>query len=202
MTISGFDALFYTLAFLVPGFILQLTLSTFVPQKEEQTDLSLLRFLALSCVNYALWAWLVFLIVRTDFYLVHPYWTAAAWSVIILVSPALLGLLLAHFSQKETLRRLLQRIGFAPIHEIPTAWDYKFSRTESALWVLVTLKDGARVAGLFGSRSLASSKSGERDLYIQKVYKIPSTGTWQPVSRSEGILLMGDQIKHIEFWGD
>jgi hypothetical protein len=145
---------------------------------------------------------LIFIIISTGFYSAHPYRTAAAWVIVVLVSPIVLGIVLGRLSQKEMLRRTFQRIGINTIHEIPTAWDYKFSKTDHAVWVLVTLKDGSQVAGLYGSRSVASSEPSERDLYIQEIYRITSDGPWQRIPRSDGILIRGDQIRHIEFWGD
>ena len=201
MSLGGFDALFYTLAFLVPGFVLYSTLSIFTPRKVEPTQLSFLRFLTFSCVNYGMWSWLIYLMLRAEFFTAHPVRTAIAWGAIIIVSPIALGVLVGYFSQKESIRKALQRIGVDPIHVIPTGWDYKFSKSKAA-WVLVTLKDGSTVAGLFGSKSFASSEPGERDLYIQEVLKINPDGLWQRIPRSAGILIRGDQIKHIEFWND
>ncbi len=194
MTISGFDALFYTLAFLVPGFILHATLSMFVPTRAEQTQLSLLRLLFFSSLNYAVWSWLIFIVISTGFYSAHPYLTAAAWVIVVLVSPVVLGIVLGRLSQKEALRRAFQRIGINTIHEIPTAWDYKFSKTDRAVWILVTLKDGSQVAGLYGSRSVASSESSERDLYIQEIYQITGDGPWQRIPLNNHDIVRGRAI--------
>jgi hypothetical protein len=68
--------------------------------------------------------------------------------------------------------------------------------------VLVTLADGSSVCGLFGSESFASSAPKERDLYIQAVYRHNKNGEFQIVERTDGILIRGDAIKHVEFWKD
>ncbi|WXJ78524.1 hypothetical protein MTMBA_06010 [Moorella thermoacetica] len=185
---------------MVPGFILHTTLSMLVPQRGEHKELSFIRFLTLSCINYALWSWLIYLLIRHDFFIANPIYTAIVWWLIILVSPVLVGVIIAHFHCKETFRKALQRFGINPVHPIPTAWDYRFYETNKPVWVLVTMKDGSQVAGLFGSRSFASSEPGERDLYIQEVFRIDGDEPWQRVPESDGILILGDQIKHIEFW--
>ena len=201
MTLDGFTVL-YTVAFLMPGFILHTTLSIFVPQKAERPQIVLLRYFALSCLNYTVWSWLIYLIFRGQLFAASPVWTAVAWVVMILVSPLALGIFLGCISQREVTRRVLQKFGFHPSHPIPTAWDYKFSKIPDRRWVLVTLKDGNTVAGLFGSKSFASSEAGERDLYIQEVFKVNDKVSWQRAPRNDGILIHGDQIKHIEFWSD
>jgi hypothetical protein len=202
MTLTGFDPLFYTVAFLVPGFILQWALSAFVPQKAVDSQFSFLRFLTLSCINYALWSWLIYLIYHVEFFTAAPGWTAVAWFVIVLVSPIGLAVLLTHLADRGTVRQVLQSIGLNPLHGIPTSWDYRFSTIDKAVWILVTLKDATSVAGLFGSQSFASSEREDRDLYVQEVWKIDDDGTWYRASPNAGILIRGDQIKHIEFWND
>jgi hypothetical protein len=198
MTLDRLDVVFYTLAFVVPGFILHSTFAMFVPRRDERTDLTLLRYLTWTSLNYAIWSWLVYLVFHAAFFTAHPVRSAIAWATIIFISPVVLGLLLAFLSQKEVARKALQRVGLNPIHEIPTAWDYKFSTTGPA-WVLVTLKDGSSVAGLFGSGSFASSDPSGRDLYVQEVFRAVLGGQWERVPRSEGILIQGEQIKHVEF---
>jgi len=176
--------------------------SMLVPQKSDQSQISLMRFLTFSCVNYALWSWLIYLLIKCKFFTEHPVQSALAWTLIILISPSVLGLMMGHFSQKAKILQLLRRLGLSPMHPVPSAWDYKFGNTRQSVWVLVTLKDGSNVAGLFGSRSFASSDVAERDLYIQSVYQISETGLWEQVKRNDGILILGSEIKHIEFWND
>jgi hypothetical protein len=202
MILNGFDTVFFTLAFVVPGFVIQSTYSVFVPHKSEEVQRSFLRFIYFSCLNYSVWSWLIYLIIKTDFSKIHPIRTALIWSIIDFFSPVMLGVIIGYFSNKELMRKLFQRMGLNPIHVIPTAWDFKFSKIKKPNWVLVTLKDGGMVAGLFWSNSFASSDKGERDIYIEKIYKISDEGPWEPVSNNEGILILGDQIRHIEFWND
>jgi len=202
MTFEAFEAVFYTLAFLVPGFIVDSTLSMLVPRRAQQEKLFLLRFLTFSCFNYALCSWLIYLIFKLRVFATYPVLAAIAWAIVILVAPIAIGLCLGKLNQKEIIRKALQQLGFNPVHVIPTSWDWKFSTIERPLWVLVTLVDGTYVCGLFGSKSFASSEPTERDLYVQEVYSIDDQGHWQRVARSEGVWIRADQIRHIEFWRD
>ena len=198
MTLDSFDAFFYTSAFLVPGFILQSTISAFVPQKGEDTQLTLLRLLTFSCINYALWSWLIYLIYQAQFFLSRPIWAAIAWGLIILISPLVLGLITGKLNQAELIRKALQRLGFNPIHVIPTAWDYKFNDLKEGRWIIVTLENGSEILGFFGAHSFASSEMSERDIYVQKMFQ-NKNGTWEEIPRSDGILISGNKIRHIEF---
>jgi hypothetical protein len=117
---------------------------------------------------------------------------------VLFVSPLAVGVVLGIAHQKNYPNWLRQITGIAMIHPIPTSWDYAFSTGESC-WVIVTLKDGSQVAGFWGPSSFASSDPKERDIFIEKVFKIPKRGAWKEVPRTSGILLRGDEIQHIEF---
>ncbi|MEW6203008.1 MAG: DUF6338 family protein [bacterium] len=199
MTINEFEIVFYTLAFIVPGFIFYSVIAAFIPQRVEVKEISFLRFLTFSCSNYAIWSWLVFLIFKSKYFLESPMRSAIAWGVIIFVSPISLGVLFGWLSQKEIIRNILSRIGLTTIHSIPTAWDYIFSKIKP-VWILVTLKDNSQVAGFFGNGSMASSELSERDIFIRMVFHIDENGQWEKVEKTNGILIKGDQIKCIEFW--
>lgn len=200
--IDGFEVVFYTLLFIVPGFILYITFSMMIPSKSEDFQLTAIRFLTFSCINYALWSWLIFLLNETKSTINNEIIKAFLWFMIIFISPIFIGLIIGYYRKKEVVRKLLQKLGFNPIHSIPTSWDYKFSKTKSAVWIIVTLDDGSVVPGKFSTSSFASSDSVERDIYIERVYKITDDGEWIAVERSDGILIKGDCIKYIEFFND
>ncbi len=198
MTIDSSGALFLTFAFLVPGFIWYSVQSAIFPKKTNDKEMLFLRFLTFSCFNYAFWSWLIYLFLYSDFLKSHLYWTVALWFIIIFVSPFLMGILTGLASQKQIIRNFISKTGFASIHSIPTAWDYKFYKSRSPLWVKVELKDGKQILGLYGNESFASSAADERDLFIEQAMKIKD-GKWEKINRSDGILIVGDQIKYVEF---
>lgn len=199
MTFTNVDTIFYTLAFLVPGFIADAAIGVLVPRREGSGQVAVLRFLTLSCVNYGLWSWLIVYIVASGGG--RPGLVAAAWAWIIFFAPAGLGLMSGLMAQRGTLRRLLERYGISAVHPVPTAWDWVFSTTGPS-WTIVTLRDGSQVAGLFSSRSFASSDPNERDVFLERVYRIEEEGEpWARVDRSAGIWIAAPEIRHIEFLG-
>lgn len=198
MTINGKETLFLTLAFIVPGFIWHCVQSAFMPRKTETAQLLFLRFLTFSCFNYALWSWLIYMFLVTEYARKHPVRASCMWGVIIFASPVIMGVLTGWLSQKQFARKILSQMGFASMHTIPTAWDYKFHNTRSCVWIQIELKDGKKIAGLYGSESFSSSSPNERDLYIQQAVRIKD-GRWEKLDRSDGVLIKGDQIKYIEF---
>lgn len=116
------------------------------------------------------------------------------------VAPLLVGLLLAYGHQNGWLYKFGDRIGLNFTHHIASAWDYTLSRITESTFVLVTLDDGAVVAGKTGRGSFASSAREERDIYISEVWEVPESDAWKPANPPRSILLCGKDIRHIEFF--
>ncbi len=65
---------------------------------------------------------------------------------------------------------------------------------------MVTLTNGSKVLGYFGSQSFAGDGTPEqRDIYIEKVYDKDERGI-RLVNRTAGILINREQIAHIAFY--
>jgi hypothetical protein len=188
---------FFVLAILVPGFVLHSVRRAFiVGGNEPGKEFALLKLATLSAVNYAVCSPAIYYLTQTT---VRPLVGAVMWAGVIFVSPVLLGLLNVVSVQRRWVRRLAAWCGCPPlIHAVPTAWDWRFSQASEG-FVLVTLTDGSTVGGLYGSNSMASSESGDRDLYLEKLYRIPAEGDWQPAENDEGIYIPSSQIKFLEF---
>jgi hypothetical protein len=201
MTLSGLDVLFFTVTFVVPGFVLSSVMSMFAPRKADEPQRALLRFLTFSCWNYAPWSWLIYLQIQAGSLLTNPSQIAATLFLVAFVSPVCLGVACGYVSHKGLLRKAFQRIGLNPVHGTPTAWDDRFYRIDRAIIVRVTLKDGSAVTGVFGSKSFASSEPDDRDLYLEEILKVDD-GRPQRLPQRVGMLLRGDQIKCIEFWDE
>ncbi|TGN67335.1 hypothetical protein E4L95_05370 [Paracoccus liaowanqingii] len=142
-----------------------------------------------------LWAWAVYLVLGTDDL---PLWTRPAiWTFAILVSPVVMGVLSGLATKWGVLSKIYRQMSFHPVHVIPTSWDYAFSKPEPK-FLIVKLADGSIFGGLWGTKSFASDEPAERDIYIEKIYKIDKdTGVWTGTDRS--LLLKGEHIRSIEF---
>lgn len=192
--LNSFDSLYLILGFLVPGLVVLFVRSQFVTGRRPSHSESVLSYLTISVIYYALALPLLHLALST-----RGAWQAPlAWFSLILVGPAGLGLLLGLNVQKDWLRRILQRWHINVVHSIPTAWDWKFGRSGYE-WVLVTLKNGTRFGGFCGPESFMSSDPKERDLYIQWIHEIDDEGRWSPHAE-RGLFIAAGEVRTIEFW--
>ena len=198
MKIDSFEMVFLTLAFIVPGFVYFSVKGLFFPNDTAKPHTLFLKFLSVSCLNYGGWSWLIYLIHTSDSITNHAWLVAMIWGGIIFLSPAIAGIVIGILSLKEIPRMIAHRFGINLIHSIQTAWDFKFHKT-GPVWVVLTLKDGRTIAGLYGPHSFAS-ESEDRGIYLEKTYTLGENGAaWEPVDQSAGVLVSGDQIAVIEF---
>lgn len=192
------DMLVYTLAFVIPGFIIYSVSCTISPQKNEQAPNSILKFLLYSCINYALWGGWIFAMLASSYYKDHPYITAFIWSIAILITPVIIGILLGLLNKHTVLKKFFEKFNINIVHPAPAAWDYIFGNVNGHVYVIVILKDGSEIYGYFSSNSFASTDSSERDLYLEKQFR-NNNGVWEQVPNDMGVYVKADQIKHIEF---
>ena len=193
--LNSIESLYLILGFIVPGFIVLFIRSQFVTGRDPSYSKAFLSYLTVSVVYYALVLPLLDFVLSIQ----EPYYGKfVGWFVLILVGPAMLGLLLGIITQKGLFYSLLQRCGLNPVHVMPTAWDWKFGSMNNQ-WVLVTLKDGTRFGGFCGTGSFMSSDPAERDIYIQWIYDIDEDDNWSPRG-DNGVLITSGEVRTIEFW--
>ena len=186
-------------ALLAPGGLILLVRSVFVIDIRVSTSAMLWRYLIASVIYYAVVSPFIPFIPVAG----HSEWGPAVVGFVLIVAlPAALGLLLGVVSQKELIYKALRWMGLDPVHNIFTAWDWKFSNMGDE-WVLVTLKDGTRIGGRCGRDSFISSNPDERDLYIESTDPVDGGGDRHSTSNERrGVWIAGGEISTIEFLPD
>jgi Family of unknown function (DUF6338) len=124
-----------------------------------------------------------------------PTWWLG-WISLVFVIPALLGVWSGHWAHKHTIYTFLRSKGIDVVHEIPTAWEFKFS-TIGPTWIVVTLKNGGSFGAEYGGRSFSSTSPDERDIYLEETYCIDEAGNWS--KRGFGMWVAASEISTIEF---
>lgn len=79
------------------------------------------------------------------------------------------------------------------------AWDYFFS-TRQQCWILVTLKNGKKYGGFYGSNSFASSSPEPEQIYLEKHWALDEDGDLDhELKDSLGIVILTNDIESLEF---
>lgn len=182
------------IAALAPGLIILGIRQRFIAAPQPSFQDRALAYAGVSAIYYAA----VHPVISFGEAALHlPLWGGNALEYVFL--PVIAGLILGFTSANDVVDSALRRLGLAPIHQIPAAWDYAFSRLRGNTFVLVTLNDGSQVAGFFGKQSFASSSDKERDLLIEDVWIVNTNGPWTKPDTAKSILLCGKDIRLVEF---
>ncbi len=181
------------LFFVAPGIIALFVRAQFMSGKMPPITEGVIAYVMVAVAYHALvYPISRYLIASTD-----VGWSTLGWFVLILVGPALLGLLLGLNIRQGWMRRLLAHVGVSTVHPVDCAWDWRFAGCQPS-WVMVVLKDETKWAGLLGPGSFMSSRSEERDIFIEQVYDVSETLVWTP--KGSGVWIAHGEIQSIEFW--
>lgn len=205
------------LALLVPGFVWWKVHQYFQITRVEAKQ-SWLGVFSLSAINYAAWSWWIPRLWTTTAAAMNALLASnqelgateqpvldsavsmpvAGWLIITFISPAVFGIITGYSQRSGWWRRMLvSGLGLNIPHPVETGWEYVFGQGEW-FWTSVTLTDGSVVEGIFGARSLASSSSGERDLYLEQYFE--RRGDKLVIGDHDaGIWIRSDMIKAIAF---
>ena len=202
MKLESLEIVIYTGMFLVPGYIMNEIISTLMPIKREGENAKFLKFIGYSIFNFTLWIWAFWLLVKNINSTRTLYWVI--FVLLILVTSIFSGTVIGLIRKLEIIRKIAKYFNVQIEHPIPTAWDYKFSKTKNNCWIVIALTDGKFVRGIYGGKSLSSTDAEYRDIYLEEVYLIDDAGNWKRRERTEGIWINSTQIKYIEFlaWED
>jgi hypothetical protein len=84
----------------------------------------------------------------------------------------------------------------------PTAWDWFFGvQRKGECYILVHLKNGEKIAGLYGSDSYATSFPRNGDLYLEQTVKVDNEGNFQNVVENTlGLIISRDEYSYVELF--
>lgn len=179
--------------FFVPGFISMKVYDLLVPTGRRDFSRSFLEAVSYGCINFAIWFWLIALINRESFYTEYQWLYLVLWFLVLFISPIVWPVVLKNLLFADWLRKKI-------VHPVPKAWDDLFGRKEP-LWILVHLKNGHLIGGLYAENSFASSFPNPQDLYLEEIWKVDANGRFiEKIERTRGLLIKDEEIEYLEFF--
>lgn len=199
MDVWAIDKLVIFIAFVIPGFIAMKTYGLLAATGHRDTSQQLIDVVTYSCINYAILAFPILAIESSDAREIAPYWYFAAWTLFLLVVPVATALAFWKLRATEFFQKTLP-------HPVGKPWDYFFAQRRQ-LWTVITLKDGRKVGGLFGSKSFASSHPYPPEIYLEDAWLVNADDGLDRIrTDTAGVLITGSEISTIEFfkpkWSD
>ncbi len=183
------------LGYLVPGLIIIYVRAQFLTGRVAPHKDLLLTYFTLSIIYLALMDAGLVILSGTS---VPLHEQTRYWLPILLFGAFIFGGLIGLNAATGTTRRWLRRIKVYLPHAFDSAWDWKFSRFPESL-VMLTLKDGSRVAGWCDAHSFMGSDPKDRDIYISQVYEVDAAGNWHLKTVGKSIYIAANEVRTIEF---
>jgi hypothetical protein len=113
--------------------------------------------------------------------------------VVLFVLPIVYPFIVKSFLKLKFIKNIL-------LDPMGKAWDHFFS-LRSACYVLIHLKNGNMIGGIFANKSYASTYPFPEDIYLQEVWKVDGTGRFfNKIPNTKGIWICKDNIDYIEFF--
>lgn len=192
MNVWDENKLFLFIAFVVPGFVAIKVYELLAPSKSGESSKQLVDAISYSCLNYAILLWPIYLVETSSLKLTNLNYYLFFYFSVLFVFPTLLVILWRWLRELEIVQK------FVP-HPTQKPWDYVFSQRQCH-WVIVTLKNGEKIAGMYGPNSFASSAPAEEQLYLEEQWMLNDAGGFERrVEQTSGIIILSSEIMFVEF---
>lgn len=181
------------IAFVVPGFIAIKAYELLVPSRYIDSSRQIVDAVSYSCINYAILLWPIYFVESRIAFDKAPSLYILFWSFVLFVAP-IVWVVAWRFLRQWSLFQ-----SFIP-HPVQKPWDFVFGKRR-CYWVVVTLKDGEKIAGKFGTGSFASSAPAEEQIYLEEEWILNQDGGFErPADQSAGIIILSSEIRSVEFY--
>ncbi len=143
------------------------------------------------CVFFLFAALLTFIVIT-----IHPLelqYDMALFLALLLALPVIAAFLIGSFYKLSIIHDHF-------ILPDESAWDYIFSRRKS-YWVIVHLKNGKTLAGIYSDKSYSSAYPRKKDIYLESEWTTTLTGRFvDEYTATNGIWIPEEQIAYVRFF--
>ncbi|MDU9049713.1 MAG: DUF6338 family protein [Candidatus Electrothrix sp. Rat3] len=193
MNIWDIDKLFLFIAFVIPGFISIKTYEILIPTESKDSSKQILDAIAYSCINYALLMWLILEVEQSTLNTTHPFLYKIFYTLVLFVFPIIWVLMWRWVRGWKFLQERLP-------HPTVKPWDYVFCQKQW-YWIIVTLKNGDKIAGKYGGKSFTSSNPAPEQIYFEEAWVLNDDGGFdRPRRGTAGIIILSEEILTVELF--
>ncbi len=193
MDIWDIDKIFLFIAFVIPGFISIKVYELLVPCEKKDSSGQLIDAITYSCINYALLFWFIIEVESSTLSTAHPFLYKIFYGLVLFGCPVLWVLLWRWARALD----FFQKNAPHPTHK---PWDYVFSQRKW-YWIIVTLRDGQKIAGKYGKHSFSSSSPAQEQIYLEEAWVLNADeGFERPRTDTAGIIVLSQDISTVEFF--
>ena len=170
----------------MPGYLFMRVWRLLVPSKDFKLKDHIPEVIVISVIHFALFRLLASQIDKP-----------VTWWILLILFLVPIPVTLAIALKKFRNSKLMQgRI----LHPVPRAWDYFFGMGKPC-FMLIHLKNGDSIGGLYGWKSFASSFPEAEDIYLEEIWEMDERGIFlEKLDGSTGALVNSSNIEYIELY--
>ena len=192
MNIWDENKLVLFIAFVVPGFIAIKVYELLSPSAQVDTSKQVIDAVSYSCLNYGFLLWPIYFVESSNLRTNNPQVYALFYMGVLFFAPVLLVLFWKYLRGLDWIQK------FVP-HPTQKPWDFVFSQRRTC-WVIVTLKNGEKIGGMYGPNSFASSAPAEEQIYLEETWLLNEDGGFDcKAEQTSGIIILSSEILSVEF---
>ncbi|MDW7774671.1 MAG: DUF6338 family protein [Desulfobulbaceae bacterium] len=179
------------IAFVVPGFIAIKAYELLSPSRYIDSSKQIIDAISYSCLNYVILLWPIYMVETSNLRANHPNLYVLFYIFVMFTFPLILVFIWKQLRQNDFIQK------YVP-HPTQKPWDFVFSQ-RLTYWVIVTLKNGDKIAGMYGPNSFASSAPSEEQIYLEEYWLLNEEGGFErPVEQTAGIIILTSEIMSVE----
>lgn len=200
------EGLLLAVTYLIPGFLITLMFSSMLHLEKDRSSTVIFKFLFFSLINMMVYT------------VIDKIWFSICKNTIVensvyisffrnIILPIFIAILLTVLLKKVNvsskkfflpLKNVLQHLGLDTVSITSSSWDYVFSELKKSGggYLIIQLKDGSYIYGIWGIKSFASSgkTNGGNDIFFEETYTDESFSK----SNNSGVLINQSDILTID----
>jgi hypothetical protein len=179
------------ITFVVPGFIAIKAYELLSPSRYTDSSKQIVDAVSYSCIVYIILLWPIYLVEKSTIRSTQPHLYLLFYTGAMFVFPLILVIGWKYLRQLEIIQK------FVP-HPTQKPWDFVFGQ-RNTYWVIVTLKNGEKIGGMFGLNSFASSAPAKEQIYLEEHWVLNEDGGFdRRAEQSSGIIILSSEILSVE----
>lgn len=179
------------ISFVVPGFIAIKVYELLSPSIKYDSSKQIVDAVSYSCINYGILFYPIFLVEKHKIHDSHQNLYILFYAFVLFVSPIIIVFAWKKIREFECIQEHIP-------HPIQKPWDYVFAKRQT-YWIIVTLKNGDKIAGMYGLNSFASSAPTEEQIYLEEHWLLNVDGGFdRPVNQTSGIIILTSEILSVD----
>lgn len=179
--------------FVVPGVVALLAYDRLVPSERRKLTDEMFRFITFSVVHLGLFHWLFELVAAPSIDGNGAFWRTSGRIFVIVILPAVEGVAAACILKSRWVSRWV-------VNPTPKPWDFYFEQRKPC-WVILNLKSGSMIGGLFSSNSYATAYPHPEQLYIEEIWQLDERGKFvKKIENTRGAIVAFSECVTMEMF--